>query len=575
MENNNIVEELKCILDAIPYEVTLKNLKGNYKYGNKRFLQNVNCTEKQIYDKNVSLFFDSNDCNEIQMLDREVYNKNKGVFYERKLRTVNNNERWFNMYKVPLSIRNGNYILTLSQEVTFNKKIVNLMEYELEKDSHDVLGYHDVLYDYNETDKISDDEYKNRITILCKNLSDELNAAYITIYLYDEENNDLNLYICTCDKNNSEKQKIELGDKKFFKVTNTEVIVDQKILHELYSSNLYELNICEIKYGNNIIGIMNIYYEKGNHIKFEQNDLIKSTCYKFGLLFQNKIISKKLKEEERKKIEYKQALDTELLKTEFFASISHEIRTPLNIIMAATQLIRSTLKNCECEKCKDIILKNINYIKQNSNRLVRLINNIGDVNKIDSGYNNLKYVNYNIIEVIENIVLSVADYIKSSGRTVIFDTDEEEIIMACDEEKIERIMLNLLSNAIKYSYENTDIVVKVKLNENRSKIIVSVWDDGISIDKKDSKRIFDKFVQLDNLLSRPCEGSGIGLYLVKLFVELHEGEIWVNNEVDKGAEIDFSIPIKVVNEKDICSHPSNIKTKVEECDVEFSDIYSL
>ncbi|ETJ36069.1 Sensory transduction histidine kinase, partial [human gut metagenome] len=71
-------------------------------------------------------------------------------------------------------------------------------------------------------------------------------------------------------------------------------------------------------------------------------------------------------------------------------------------------------------------------------------------------------------------------------RNIIFDTEEEEIIIACDLDKIERIMLNLLSNAIKYSDENTDILVKIRLSEKKDEIIVSVWDDGVAIEKKDS-----------------------------------------------------------------------------------------
>ena len=208
--------------------------------------------------------------------------------------------------------------------------------------------------------------------------------------------------------------------------------------------------------------------------------------------------------------------------------------------------------------------------------MLRLINNISDVKKLDHMCYDVNYTNCNIVEVIEGIVISVSDYIKVSQRNIIFDTEEEEIIIACDLDKIERIMLNLLSNAIKYSDENTDILVKIRLSEKKDEIIVSVWDDGVAIEKKDSIRIFEKFVQLDKLLNRPCEGTGIGLFLVKSLLEIQGGRVWVNNEVIKGAEIDFSLPVRTVEKKE---DKQNITTspqdKVEIYNVEFSDIYSL
>ncbi|WP_455812850.1 sensor histidine kinase [Clostridium butyricum] len=321
---------------------------------------------------------------------------------------------------------------------------------------------------------------------------------------------------------------------------------------------------------------MNVYYDKNQNLNVEDKDLINSICYKFGLLFQNKIITRKLKEEENKKVKYRQALEIENLKTEFFLGLSHEIRTPLNIIITSIHSIDDILKTHECERYRDRIIKSLNYIKQNSNRMLRLINNISDVKKLDHMCYDVNYTNCNIVEVIEGIVISVSDYIKVSQRNIIFDTEEEEIIIACDLDKIERIMLNLLSNAIKYSDENTDILVKIRLSEKKDEIIVSVWDDGVAIEKKDSIRIFDKFVQLDKLLNRPCEGTGIGLFLVKSLLEIQGGRVWVNNEVIKGAEIDFSLPVRTVEEKEdkhnITTSPQD---KVEIYNVEFSDIYSL
>lgn len=575
MGNNNTIEELQSILDLIPYEITLKKVNGDYLYANREFFQCINGNYNEVFGKNMAMFFNEQDFNIIKKLDQEVLEKNIGIFSERKLRSFTKDERWFSIYKAPVIINDEKCVFTLSQEITFDKKITNLMAYELEKDSHDLLGYQDILYDEKSSDKVSDEEYKNRITILCRNLCDELGASYIDILIYDEENNDLNLYICTCEENRCKNAKVNLGKNEFLKFTDKKITIDYEMLYNLYKSNIFELKINEIRYGNNIIGLMNIYYEKNHDINTEHNDLIKSTCYKFGLLFQNKITSRKHREEQQKSLEYKNALEMERIKTDFFSSISHEFRTPLNIITTAIQLINSVIVNCECETYKEIISKNINHIKLNSNRLIRLLNNIIDVNKITAGYSSAKLTNCNIVEVIEDIVLSVADYISTSGRNVIFDTEEEEVIMACDIDKIERIMLNLLSNAIKYGYENTDILVKMYLDNKRNEIVVSVWDDGVSIDQKDNYKIFQKYVQLHKLFNRPCEGSGIGLFLVKSFVEVQGGKVWVNYNVKKGTEFVFSIPVKIIEDKKVVHYSADSQKKVEICNVEFSDIYSL
>ena len=576
MREEDIEIELKDILNSIPYEITIKDLDYNYIYANEKFCKNLNCDFEEIYKKNMSNFWSHKDYEKIREIDKEVIKKNKGIFSERKLRIIDDNERWFYMYKSPFNMNNEKCIITISQEVTLNKKMVNLLEDQIENYSLSTYGYYDIFYDTENRNALLDDNYKNKIKLICKNLCEQLESSNINIYLYDEEQNDLNLYISSHDIDTIEKKNINLGNRRFFKFSGVNLTIDYKMLHKLYGNKKYNVKIYKIKYGSNIIGIMNVYYDKNQNLNVEDKDLINSICYKFGLLFQNKIITRKLKEEENKKIKYRQALEIENLKTEFFLGLSHEIRTPLNIIITSIHSIDDILKTHECERYRDRIIKSLNYIKQNSNRMLRLINNISDVKKLDHMCYDVNYTNCNIVEVIEGIVISVSDYIKVSQRNIIFDTEEEEIIIACDLDKIERIMLNLLSNAIKYSDENTDILVKIRLSEKKDEIIVSVWDDGVAIEKKDSIRIFDKFVQLDKLLNRPCEGTGIGLFLVKSLLEIQGGRVWVNNEVIKGAEIDFSLPVRTVEEKEdkhnITTSPQD---KVEIYNVEFSDIYSL
>lgn len=232
-------------------------------------------------------------------------------------------------------------------------------------------------------------------------------------------------------------------------------------------------------------------------------------------------------------------------------------------------------KNIEKNDIKvENLKKYTTYIKQNSYRLLRLVNNLIDINKIDIGVYELRCSSNNIVSIIEDITLSVADYIQDNKINLIFDTNIEEVITYCDPDKIERIMLNLLSNAIKYTPD--DGLIEVKINANKDEIMVSVKDSGIGIPKEKLDVIFDRFGQVDDSFNRKCEGSGIGLSLVKNLVEMHGGNVNVNSKINEGSEFIFTIPIKLREEDNIiqfnidrrCNH-------VERCDIEFSDIYSV
>ncbi|MDZ4910383.1 histidine kinase, partial [Clostridium perfringens] len=153
--------------------------------------------------------------------------------------------------------------------------------------------------------------------------------------------------------------------------------------------------------------------------------------------------------------------------------------------------------------------KNIVLVEDNCQRLLKLVNNIIDLEKIDSQEINLNMENVNIVEVIENTVLSVVPYAQARNIDITFDTTKEEIIMSVDKNKIERIVLNLLSNGIKYSKKAGFVDIRIDVCENNLHIVVE--DDGIGIDEEHLNKIFDRFVRLDNSLTRSNEGSGIGL----------------------------------------------------------------
>lgn len=275
--------------------------------------------------------------------------------------------------------------------------------------------------------------------------------------------------------------------------------------------------------------------------------------------------------EERRRLD--DLMEHDRVKTEFFANISHELRTPINVIFSSLQLYESNLKGCLDRNIYSNCHKYINIMKQNCYRLLRLTNNLIDITKIDVGYFEIYKTNVNIINLIEDITLSVADYIESKGLSIIFDTDIEEKIIACDPDKIERIILNLLSNAVKFTQPGGEIMVSIE--NGVENICIKVKDTGRGIPEEKLNLIFERFVQVDRSLTRDHEGSGIGLSIVKALVELHGGTIYVNSEIEHGTEIIIYLPCELVEKAKDLHQMSNSteKNNVEKINIEFSDIY--
>ena len=280
-----------------------------------------------------------------------------------------------------------------------------------------------------------------------------------------------------------------------------------------------------------------------------------------------KMTEYKRNEAKNKKL-YQMAKEREQLKTDFIANMSHELRTPLNIITSASMLLEMK-SNKEETVSSEYILDKLSHINQSSNRLRRLINNLIDISKFDSGFFECKCKNENIVYVVEDIVHEVVDYAKEKNIELIFDTEEEEIISFIDKEKIERVILNLLSNAIKFTNENGKIEVYMKSDNNF--IYISIKDNGIGISKEKIDHIFQRFYQVDNLLSRGSEGSGIGLCIVDEIIRMHGGKINIESEINKGTTFEIVLNVSKSNfiDKEEEKTDRNIKDIVK---VEMSDI---
>ncbi len=262
------------------------------------------------------------------------------------------------------------------------------------------------------------------------------------------------------------------------------------------------------------------------------------------------------------------------IKTHLFSTVSHELKTPLNIVFSAVQLIEKLhVNHLGCEHFKTLS-KYLRMMKQNCYRLLRLINNLIDMNKIEAGFFHINPGNHDIIRIIEDISLSIAEYTINKQIELVFDTEVEEKVIACDPEKLERVMLNLLSNAVKFTAPGGKI--EVNLFDKGEEIVVSVKDTGTGIPADMLEKVFEAYTQVDSTLRKKEEGNGIGLYLVRSLVEMHGGTIYVQSELGKGSEFIFTLPVRFVEGEEkttsLCANASS--SKVEKISIEFSDIYA-
>lgn len=264
----------------------------------------------------------------------------------------------------------------------------------------------------------------------------------------------------------------------------------------------------------------------------------------YRVKFLKKLVDNQTKEinrqlEENKKL-YERNIRNEKFKNDYFVNLSHELRTPISIILSVLQLLDSLKENGNVTKERQ--LHYIDVIRKSSKSLLDIINDIIDSSKIESGtYKINKEKNIDIIYLVEETALNMSDYINSKGIELIIDPEVEELPICCDPNEIQRCIINLIGNAVKFTEENGQIKVLIKADD--SNVSISIEDNGLGISKDDQEFIFKRFEQGKNINSTKVSSSGIGLTLVKYIVELHDGHVKLESELNKGSKFTIVLPI--------------------------------
>ncbi|MGM0583024.1 MAG: PocR ligand-binding domain-containing protein [Bacteroidota bacterium] len=229
------------------------------------------------------------------------------------------------------------------------------------------------------------------------------------------------------------------------------------------------------------------------------------------------------------------AEESDHLKSAFLANMSHEIRTPMNSILGFSNLLKK--KNLTKEK-EDTYL---DLIDSGGKRLLNLISDIVDISKIDANQLSLNYEECNLNHMIDNLQkqFEINKLNRSCNIITKKGLKDAESIISIDETRITQILSNLLENALKFTEKGT---IEFGYTKENKMLLFFVKDDGIGIDPKNHKSIFERFSQVDNDYSKSGSGTGLGLPIVKSLTSLLNGEVWVVSEKGKGASFYFTIP---------------------------------
>ena len=440
--------------------------------------------------------------------------------------------KWYN---TPLLDANNNVIsvTSLVMDITKEKRQEKIEKvlFDISKSSNKEKNLHDF------------------IGIIGKKLSSIIDTTNFLIAFADKESNTIFSPFVSDEKDDIESWPYDSKSMSSYIIKNNKsLLVKEKEINNLIDSNIIELVgvMPKVFLGvplandNESFGVIALQsYDNKNAYSKNDLELLEFVSNQLSSL----IIRKKAQDE--LKIALEKAKESDRMKSIFLATMSHELRTPLNAIIGFSELMSEGLDSEKNIKFSEIVHKS-------GLQLFQLVNDIFDVTLLESGGKKITKEKQQLIPILEHVkVQIITEKIKLKKDVVInleYDDLLKDVEINTDKFKIQQVLTNLLKNALKFTEKGsitfgfTEVVFK---NKNYFKFFIK--DTGIGISKKNQRKIFDRFTQLEDKYTRKYDGAGIGLSLSKKIVELLEGEIWVDSILGKGSTFYFTIPFDKKN----------------------------
>jgi signal transduction histidine kinase len=216
--------------------------------------------------------------------------------------------------------------------------------------------------------------------------------------------------------------------------------------------------------------------------------------------------------------------------------MSHELRTPMNAILGFVEMILDDVYGDIPADLKEPLAD----IQTNGKHLLRLINDVLDLSKIEAGRMELSLAEYSVQDLVDTVRASLQSLAAEKGLRFVTDVQEDLPLATGDGKRITQCLLNLAGNALKFTRQGS---VEIGVTLEGQTLLYRVKDSGIGIPKEQLENVFAQFRQVDATITREFGGTGLGLSITKKFVEMHGGRIWVESELGKGSTFYFSIPV--------------------------------
>ncbi|WP_295768458.1 PAS domain-containing sensor histidine kinase [uncultured Mucilaginibacter sp.] len=225
----------------------------------------------------------------------------------------------------------------------------------------------------------------------------------------------------------------------------------------------------------------------------------------------------------------------EQIKNDFIGMASHELKTPITSIKAYIQLLLTIYSKREHD---EFLIKSLTTVNKQINKLTRLITDLLDVSKMESGRLSLNSEEFLLHDLIKETVDEVQH--TASHHDIVY-TGKSDVSIYADRDRIAQVITNFLTNAIKYSPESDRVDINVSLGD--TEVVIAVQDYGIGINQEEQAKIFNRFYRVEGRNEQTFSGFGIGLYVAAEIIKRHNGRVWVVSEKDKGAAFHFSLPL--------------------------------
>ena len=280
--------------------------------------------------------------------------------------------------------------------------------------------------------------------------------------------------------------------------------------------------------GEDILGNLYIMRVRGSGFSSDDREILRSFADQAAIAVHNAQIYARLEHERRR------LTVADEMKSTFISAVSHELKTPVALIKGYA----NTMANPGAKWDESTMRESLKVIEEEADRLTDLIDNLLDASRAQSGAFKLSPLELDIDDLVVRIVKKFQ--LQTKGHTLIADISKDLPLVYADEARITQVLSNLISNAIKYSPNGGEIRVIGKTSD--TEVIIAVADQGKGIAENDQPFVFDRFYRAQDSATQKQSGTGLGLYLAKVFIEAHRGRIWLESDGKSGSTFYFSLP---------------------------------